>query len=191
LSKIVRTIAIGFIKNLPEVSTAERQLQQIIEKLKIYGGSEEIPESGVSPIQQSLFSENLGGQSSLFDQRDTQAIANLLARIPIPENITEVRIDRSEQGALIFWALVFLLVSGRPLSSGVEITDVINKFLVDDHHQKFPNNISRALRSPVLQSQQWLITSAKSHSRYKQFGLVKDWQKYWERFFNEPAPQID
>ena len=182
---------IGFIKNLPEVSTAERQLQQIIEKLKIYGGSEEIPESGVSPIQQSLFSENLGGQSSLFDQRDTQAIANLLARIPIPENITEVRIDRSEQGALIFWALVFLLVSGRPLSSGVEITDVINKFLVDDHHQKFPNNISRALRSPVLQSQQWLITSAKSHSRYKQFGLVKDWQKYWERFFNEPAPQID
>lgn len=117
-----------------------------------------------------------------------RSIAN---KIPIPEDIFKIRICRSEQAALIFWALTALTASGRSFNSGVEITKVINTYLVDDHHTKFPNNISRALRSSTLRSQEWLAIKKDDKARGNLFGLGKEWRRCWEEIFHMDAPVIE
>jgi len=169
------------LKNLPEISATERMLNQIITQLKEYAHVS-------TPPQLTQWGTEI--QPSLFKETYEPSQISVVDTIPIPQDITKIRIGRSEQAPLIFWALVALKARGKSLSSGVEITDVINTYLVDDYNKKFPNNISRALRSPILQSQAWLMTNTTSHPRHKRFGLAEDWQKYWKEIFKEPAPNI-
>jgi len=61
-------------------------------------------------------------------------------------------------------------MEGIEYSSGVELTKLINDYLVSDTNQKFPNNVSRALRSNKLQSQKWLDCRTDIHVKNKMFG---------------------
>ncbi|VAW31941.1 hypothetical protein MNBD_CHLOROFLEXI01-2608, partial [hydrothermal vent metagenome] len=70
-----------------------------------------------------------------------------------------------------------------------EITEVINKYLVNDNIPKASNNVSRALRN-FVESQGWL-TSRKASARLKVFQVKQNWTEYWQEIFGEPAPRID
>jgi hypothetical protein len=86
---------------------------------------------------------------------------------------------------LIFCALRLRLIEGVEYSSGVELTKLINDYLVSDTNQKFPNNVSRALRSKTLQSQEWLDYRTDMHVKNKMFGLTDCWETYWSEIFEQ------
>jgi hypothetical protein len=62
--------------------------------------------------------------------------------------------------------------------------------LVGDHQKKFPNNISRALRQASLISQPWLDVAHKYRGKRNFFGLTENWRTYWEKYFQEDAPEF-
>ena len=169
------------LMKVAEVASTELRLEQIINRLKKLANVNDvsIKENVSQPIQPSLFAP-----------QSTESKEDKLQQVAIPDNIANLRIGRSEQGPLIFWALVALKVYGKDSSSGVEITDVINEFLVDDHNKKFTNNISRALRSPTLKSQPWLLIDSGSHPKHKKFGLKDGWQIHWKELFDTSPPSI-
>lgn len=84
---------------------------------------------------------------------------------------------------LIFCALRLKLIEGIDLCNGVEITKVINEYLVGDGNKKFPNNVSRALRTEKLKSQSWLQLRTDLHPKSKMFGLNENWSEEWEIIF--------
>jgi hypothetical protein len=86
---------------------------------------------------------------------------------------------------LIFCALRLRFMEGIEYSSGVELTKLINDYLVSDTNQKFPNNVSRALRSNKLQSQKWLECRTDMHVKNKMFGLTDCWETYWSEIFEK------
>lgn len=85
---------------------------------------------------------------------------------------------------LIFCALRLRLIEGVEYSSGAELTKLINDYLVSDNNQKFPNNVSRALRSKKLQSQGWLDCRSDMHVKNKMFGLTDSWEIHWSEIFS-------
>ena len=88
---------------------------------------------------------------------------------------------------LIFCALRLRLIEGVEHSSGVEITKLINDYLVSDTNQKFPNNVSRALRTNKLLSQKWLDCRTDIHVKNKMFGLTDSWKNYWSEIFDKKS----
>ncbi len=90
---------------------------------------------------------------------------------------------------LIYWALVYLSLKGNSGANGVEITNVINEFLVEEHNQKASNNVSRALRSELLHSEGWLVAQKRS-PRNTLFRVVDNWRDYWQRMFGDLPPAL-
>jgi hypothetical protein len=190
LGKIVATYLVGIfdlerppenlLNHIPEIGAAEDRLSRIVERLRsfidIYVPA--VQRYGLS-IQPSLFP--IGNHGLRLSPDDT---------IPVPVNILEIQIGKSEYGPLIFWALLQLKYQGIDSAFGIDITNVINEHLVDDHNQKAPNNVSRALRGKTMQSQPWLLTSQIS-PRKKSFSLTNEWQEYWLEIFNVPPPKVD
>ncbi len=86
---------------------------------------------------------------------------------------------------LIFCALRLRLIEGVEYSSGVELTKLINDYLVSVTNQKFTNNVSRSLRSKTLQSQEWLDYRTDMHVKNKMFGLTDCWEIYWAEIFDK------
>ncbi len=161
-------------KYMPEVAGIEKRVVEISETLRKKASLPLFPKS--TPKQRSLF-ETI--------QDDT----SMTIPLPIPQTVHTARIGKSELGPLIFWALVYLRLQNSTGASGKEITDVINKHLVDDHNQKAPNNVSRTLRSDIMDSEEWLI-SRKVSARRKVFQVKPNWPEYWKEIFGEPAPEI-
>lgn len=190
LGKIVATYLVSIfererpsenlLNHVPEIGAAEDRLSRIISRLRSFADISvpTVRRHGL-PIQPSLFPQ--GNQGIRRSPDDT---------IPIPANISNIQIGRSEYGSLIFWALAQLKYQGIDSAFGVDITNVINEHLVDDHNKKAPNNVSRALRGKTLQSQPWLLTTEIS-PRKKSFSLASDWQKYWLEVFNVQPPTVD
>lgn len=170
----------NLLNHIPEIGAAEDQLSRLVKKLRSYA------EISVPPVQ----FPGLTTQPSLFPEDEPLIRQSPNTVIPIPDNIETLRIERSEQAPLIFWALVQLKSQGVDSAFGVDITQVINDNLVDDHNKKAPNNISRALRSKTLQNQAWLATERISE-RKKRFSLRDGWEKYWVNIFGIPAPTIE
>jgi hypothetical protein len=83
-----------------------------------------------------------------------------------------------------------LRINGKFFSTGTEIADTINAYLVNDYDQKAPNNISRTLRSDLIKSQEWLTTK-KISARQVAFGVKDTWPKYWMQIFGEPPPEME
>ena len=137
-----------------------------------------------------LLPQSTPKQRTLFDtihpSKDELAKTSL---IPIPTTIQSARIGKSELAPMIFWALVYLRLNNNLGATGVQITDIINKYLVDDYSQKAPNNVSRTLRSDTISLEEWLI-SRKVSARQKVFQVKQNWPEYWEEIFGEPAPKI-
>ncbi|MEL7357010.1 MAG: hypothetical protein AAFN40_10660 [Cyanobacteria bacterium J06560_6] len=192
---------------VPEISSVESSLESILSQMKGCF-------SNAVSVQPAESTQALEEQGSLFtyDSKTDSLEADLspadasspvttpspdssplvsskvAKKIPIPKDIHDIRISRSEQAPLIFWALTALRASGQSWSSGSDITDVINNYLVDDHHRKYPNNISRALRSSALITQDWL--DIDDSSKRKLFGLTDTWRDSWLKIFGEPVPNI-
>ncbi len=164
-------------KYMPEVAGIEKRMAEIGGTLKKRANLPLLPTS--TPKQRSLF-------DSIPPDLDETPATNPL---PIPKTMSTARIGKSELAPLIFWALVYLRLQNNLGASGVEITQVINKHLVDDYNQKAPNNVSRTLRSEIIDSEEWLI-SRKLSARRKVFQVKQDWPEYWEEIFGEPAPEI-
>lgn len=194
----------------PEVESVERKLTVLANSFKSYKVPEELAlerqkellsvkenDSRRKEIQKSLFDGNNGAQKDEISENDKQGKREeylvpreAVAKINIPKNILSMDISRSQQAPLIFWSLVALRASGYQYNSGVEITKVINTYLVGDHQKKFPNNISRALRQPALVSQPWLDIAHKYQGNRNFFGLTDNWPIYWREYFQEDAPKI-
>ena len=160
-----------------------------------------IPSSQIedeSHIQRSLFDdeynieENRNSREMEKVESDAECLVSreVADKVPVPRNILSVKISSSEQAPLIFWSLVALRAAGHKYSSGVEITKVINSYLVGDHQKRFPNNISRALRQPALISQPWLDIAHKYEGNRNFFGLADNWFTHWQQNFQEEAPKI-
>jgi hypothetical protein len=162
------------LRNVPEIAATETQLKSIVERLS---------EFATVPTRQYISAR----QPPLFDLPDYSSGAE---PFPTPENILDVRIGNSTYGPLIFWALVALRKKGKHYASGTEITLEMNKYL-DDYNRKWPNNVSRALRSETLRSQKWLKPRSGRREGQKYFGLAEDWGRYWVEVFGEPAPDVD
>ncbi|GGA93939.1 hypothetical protein [Agarivorans gilvus] len=86
---------------------------------------------------------------------------------------------------LIFCALRLKQIEGKDFCSGADLTKVINDYLVSEDNKKYPNNVSRALRSKKLQEQDWLQMRADMHPKNKMFGLSEEWQNFWDEVFIE------
>jgi len=170
----------NLLNHVPEIGATENQLHEIIKTLKSFSDFR-------MPLPKR---DDQVTQMALFVSEPSLPRSNLANNMSVPENIAEIRIDRSEQAPLIFWALVALKNCNKDFATGAEITEVINEYLVDDHHKKAPNNISRSLRSDTLQSQPWLITQHVS-PRKKHFGLNEGWEIYWLEVFGEPPPKLN
>jgi hypothetical protein len=169
------------IAQLPEISATERKVSRTMEQIAEYLGMPAIARKITrSPLQPSLFES-----PELSSSHPPE-----FHIIPIPADINERRINRSEAAVLIFWALAALAANGKELSSGVEITEVINSYLVDDDNRKFSNNISRALRGATLREQVWLRTVGDDGRSRNLFGLEVGWEQSWQAVFDAPAPRI-
>lgn len=190
LGKIVAKYLVGIfeseqppehlLNHVPEIGACEDKLSRLLDSLRGFA------DLSVPSVHRRGFST----QPSLFPQGDRALRYSPDDVIPIPENISDIQIGRSEYGPLIFWALVQLKYQGFDSAFGIDITKVINNYLVDDHNKKAPNNVSRALRSKTLQAQSWLLTTEIS-PRKKSFSLVDGWQKHWLEIFDTPPPEIN
>jgi hypothetical protein len=170
----------NLLNHVPEIGAAEDKLSRIVNSLQKFANVSlpAVKRQGVI-VQPSLFPEdNQGVRRSRHDI------------IPIPTNLLDIQIGRSEYGSLIFWALAQLKSQGVHSALGVDIAEVINEYLVDDHSKKAPNNVSRALRGKTLQSQPWLLTTEISQ-RKKIFGLADDWQAHWREIFDVEPPRLE
>lgn len=166
-----------------EISMTEQRLEEIISKLKEIGEVNAIPESQPLiqdtryPVQQS-FLDSLEMESESSTKRE------LLQNMPKPKNLDTARVGKSTLGPYIFWVLVALREKlGEEFVSGSRIASIINTFLVDETNQKEATNVSRTLRGPTLRSTEWLI-----YEPGPLYGVVRDWEPFWEEIFDEPAP---
>ena len=171
----------NLLNHVPEIGATEDKLAQIISSLRSFAGVER-------PVGQT-YDAALSRQlplNGLLHPIEPHPAADIP---PIPSNIRDMRLARSEYPPLIFWALVALRKWGHESAVGVQITKVINEYLVDENNAKAPNNVSRALRSDLLQTQPWLATTVIS-PRKKIFGLASGWEAHWEQIFGESPPII-
>jgi len=165
--------------HVPEVAAIEQKLKTILTGLKTHVTAPPRPRSmgAGKDLQLPLF-------GSHHDIALTSGPADAL---PIPKDIESMRVGRSEMVPLIYWALVYLSLKGNSGANGVEITNVINEFLVEEHNQKASNNVSRALRSELLHSEGWLVAQKRS-PRNTLFRVVDNWRDYWQRMFGDLPP---
>ena len=110
--------------------------------------------------------------------------------IDVPDKILEAKYKGSSSLPKILWALVNLSSYGKFGATGAEITRIINNNLLDDQHHVEPTNISRALRSPVMKEQTWLIKDIGSRGRSSIFSLGLGWENIWEEIFLSKPPSI-
>ncbi|MFT4804514.1 MAG: ABC-type lipoprotein export system ATPase subunit [Psychroserpens sp.] len=105
----------------------------------------------------------------------------------IPEKMDERKYQGTEYIPLIICALVIRKVFGHEYSFGTEITECINRYIVSVDNAKFPNNVSRALRSNKLLSQKWLTVNNDQHVKFKAFSLSNRWEDEWKQIFKEDS----
>lgn len=111
--------------------------------------------------------------------------------IEIPEKIFEKKYMGSSSLPKILWALVHLRSKGKYGATGAEITRTINVHLLDDHHHVEPTNISRALRSPIMRKQTWLLKEKSKKGKSTIFSLGAGWEAIWVELFLSRAPSVE
>ena len=128
-------------------------------------------------------------QLALPEFDDAQPVSRVNAPIPVPPNLVRARIGRSRLAALVLWAMVALRASRRDAVTGADITRILNELALDEHHRKAASNISKALRSPAMRAQRWLVASGVAR-RYR-YSLTDGWKAAWLHAFGAPIPVVD
>ncbi|MCW8899043.1 MAG: hypothetical protein OQK95_00020 [Gammaproteobacteria bacterium] len=108
--------------------------------------------------------------------------------IDVPDKILEIKYSSSASLPKILWSLVHLRMCGVSGATGAEITRIINNHLLDDQHSVEPTNISRALRSPIIKSQKWIVAKKSHKARSTIFLLGEGWEDVWEEIFLVKPP---
>lgn len=173
----------NFLISNTEVHIAENQLNLVMNQFSHLAGIT------FKPGQNQKCAEK-GGQMELglshYLSDEEASYAKLALTDFVPDNIESMSHNGSEFIPLIFCALVIQKRNGIEHCFGVDLTNVINDELVSDSNRKFPNNVSRSLRSKVLQEQQWLLTRHDLHKKRPKFSLRENWQVCWEEVFGFP-----
>ena len=174
------------LMQFPEVAATEGKLKNIISQLlKVAGTAMPIRSSDSNKDQEpSIF------QPSLFQDFEKTELLQETSNIKVPKEFNDIQTAPKGLTPKIFWALVQLKARGQNQVTGSEIAHIINQYLTDDINRVEPTNISKALRSPNLQSQSWLKTEYPT-PRKKLYGLANNWRSYWEQIFKEASPTFD
>lgn len=119
-------------------------------------------------------------QTSLFDlSRGEKKIA-----IAVPDGIGDAQVGQSAYGPKILWALVWLKANGVFWAQSYQITDVINRHIVE--REVSSTNVARALRGPTLRNKGWLEVTDDRRPKY---GLGSAWQDSWRELFGSEPPE--
>ncbi|MCF2948059.1 hypothetical protein L0668_08075 [Paraglaciecola aquimarina] len=109
----------------------------------------------------------------------------------IPKNIENKKIDNSIFKPLIFVALIIRKAQNHEYSTGVQITNIINEYLIHESKPKKPNNISRELRDQgKIEKMPWLTLMSKTAGSGNVFCINELWKVYWKEYFDSPPPNI-
>ncbi len=136
-----------------------------------------------------------GNLSFNFDD-DSEKNSSLSEERDIPPSLKPLNLEKamsygSEYIPLIFVALVIRSYLGFETSIGTEITETINDHIVNEDNKKYPNNVSRALRSNSLIRQEWLLIRTDLHPKFRKFSLSNTWRSQWIEIFDEEPPEIE
>ncbi|PKE32914.1 hypothetical protein CWS43_03185 [Rahnella sp. AA] len=169
------------LRNKQDINLTEKRVSKIAAQIvNIFNKTECVIKIN-SPDQYALaFSDE--PSSGLENESDLSHL--------VPSKLEEAMLIHSEYVPLIFVSLVIRAVQGFETSMGVEITSIINEKIVSEDNNKFTNNVSRALRSKSLLSQDWLLVRDGLHHKFKKFSLSENWQLSWEKMFSEQAPKL-
>lgn len=108
----------------------------------------------------------------------------------VPNNLNELKVESTEYIPLIFAGIVVSALLGVTVSTGSDITRVLNRHLLPEKDKKFPNNVSRALRDKKLLRQKWLGYEFIDEKRRKRcFYLRKNWESHWSVIFGIAPPK--
>ncbi|CAI1130472.1 P-loop NTPase fold protein [Serratia quinivorans] len=177
-------VSLNHLRSQTEVYLTENRVSEVINFLrKSSGKADSIIRKNI-PAQMPLILD--GSVKLIEDDVNFDSIAMDI----IPCDFKFHEFNGSEYIPLIFVALAIRSGLGFEHSSGVDITNVINQYLVDDDNRKFTNNVSRALRSKVLISQKWLFSRDDLHPKFKKFSLSKQWQDCWHEIFLTSPPEL-
>ena len=168
----------GSLEAQTEINLTENKLKEILVGISGEAGSS---------IAQPLSTKVTAIQATLFEDEDDEIDLSLLESL-IPNNINTLKYDNSEYVPLIYCALVIQKILGKESSFGIDITNIINEYLVNEENKKFTNNVSRALRSKLLIEQEWLMVRKNMHKKYKKFSLSSSWKQYFQEIMGIKLP---
>lgn len=129
----------------------------------------------------------IDAQLDLLEVLHNVAPPEVGAPLAIPPNLSRARLEGSHLAALILWALVAFDALGKVGVTGVAIARILNDLALSEHEKKESTNISRALRSPVLRSQSWLVVAGKT--RRFRYSLGDGWKEAWVQAFSQAPPK--
>lgn len=177
---IERVLSESFL-NEAELQLTERKISEVFfhEKTLIQDKQEQKLETGQGPQLMMDFDEDTSTEQPKPKIDHSDFVRS------IGFDFDNGKYDGTEFIPLIFCALRLKNKEGIDFCNGAEITNVINDFLVGDGNKKYPNNVSRALRTEKLKSQEWLEIRSDLHPKNKYFGLSQNWKSYWDKIFEE------
>lgn len=140
----------------------------------------QIPESSKKVVTAKLFELD-------FNKSGTTEVSRLVDYIK-PNNLDGLKIDGTEYIPLLYTALICRVAINHVYSAGIELTGMLNNYIVGSDNIKYTNNVSRALRSEKLKSQKWLKIIKSRSSKHNLFSLNLGWEDYWELYFESPLP---
>ncbi|MEP1742586.1 MAG: AAA family ATPase [Kangiellaceae bacterium] len=174
---------------IPDIRLTEDKLQSFIHLMKSH--QKTVTPKIDNPSQYTLkLSEDPDfiSASPVRTEKTTLVDQELVEEI-LPANLNNLKINNSEYIPLILCALVVRKFMRFEGSSGVELTQIINNYLVGESNRKESTNVSRSLRSPRFKSLPWLLIREDLHPKFKSFSLNDNWPDFWREYFNE-EPKI-
>lgn len=176
-----RVLSESFLKD-PELQLTERKIAEVF----VSKGATSLTKSpnpvSKSKPQGAQLKMDFDNEVQIFTEENNFDHTDFVNALNF--NFDTCKYQGTEFIPLIFCALRLKLIEGIDFCNGAEITKTINEYLVEDGNGKFPNNVSRALRSPKLKGQSWIQIKASLHSKNKMFGLNEKWQAEWDNIFN-------
>lgn len=176
------------LESMASLEAVEYEVRKALIELKAVADeyhSENDAESTRSAAVSNGFEESL--QLTFFDEGQSDSeVERHEPSIESPHNILEAQYGRSTHLPKVLWVLVDAYKNDELPLRGAEITRRANRYLLPEHQQAEPTNISRVLRRPTAMNADWLdILDAGGH---KEFDLTDAWPDAWREIFDEDPP---
>ncbi|MGE4284754.1 MAG: P-loop NTPase fold protein [Clostridia bacterium] len=183
----LENIPVSGANSTSEIRLTEDRLKAFINSITI--SKKRIVQNNSNPdqflLELELDRDEADISSNESDMQYNHEEAYELMKEIIPKKMLNLKVDNSEFIPLVLVALVIRKFLGCESSYGVEVTDVINTYLVDEGNKKEPTNVSRSLRSSKFKGLPWLLIRDDLHPKYKKFSLEDNWKCHWLNYFGE------